>query len=193
MSTKTLQVRHGYFNSVVLLTVSPQREATWLITVGGLSSEFTSRSLCSENIFQMTGESGLWVKHCIHLSMFTYKPQLMREGGFSLRVAYQLNYVFRIQIRSLTYKLRGFLPGTYGIANSSIITSDQQENGWTMEIMIMSQEGSNKKKNSYTSSMRTKLQLVRVLRHKIGRSRGFMIIVPQLYLILCLSTFSTKL
>ena len=37
-----------------------------------------------------------------------------------------------------------------------------------MEIMIMSQEGSNKKKNSYTSSMRTKLQLVSVLGTKLG-------------------------
>ena len=39
-------------------TVSPPREATWLITEGGLSSEFTSRGLCSENVFHMTGESG---------------------------------------------------------------------------------------------------------------------------------------
>ena len=47
--------------------------------------------------------------------MFTYKPWLIGESGFSLRVAYQLNYAFRIQIRSFTYKPRGFLPGTYGI------------------------------------------------------------------------------
>ena len=53
------------------------------------------------------------MKHSIFPSMF--KPRLIGEGGFSLRVAYQLNYVFRIQIRSLTYKPRGFLPGTYGI------------------------------------------------------------------------------
>ena len=51
----------------------------------------------------------------ISLSMFTYKPRLVGEGGFSLRVAYQLNYVFLIHIRSFTYKPRGFLPGTYGI------------------------------------------------------------------------------
>ena len=43
--------------------------------------------------------------------MFTYKPWLIGESGFSLRVAYQLNYAFRIQIRSFTYKPRGFLPG----------------------------------------------------------------------------------
>ena len=55
------------------------------------------------------------MKHSISLSMFTYKPRLIGEGGFSLRVAYQLNYVFRIQIRSFTSKPRGFLPGTYGI------------------------------------------------------------------------------
>ena len=36
-------------------TVSPWREATWLITEGGLSSEFTSRGLYVENVFQMTG------------------------------------------------------------------------------------------------------------------------------------------
>ena len=45
--------------------------------------------------------------------MFTYKPRLIVEGGFSLGVAYQLNNVFGIQIRSFTYKPRGFLPGTY--------------------------------------------------------------------------------
>ena len=46
--------------------------------------------------------------------MFTYKPRLIGESGFSLMVAYQLNNVFRIQIRSFTYKPRGFLPGIYG-------------------------------------------------------------------------------
>ena len=45
--------------------------------------------------------------------MFTYKPRLIGEGGLSLRVAYQLSYVFGIEIRSFTYTLRGFLPGTY--------------------------------------------------------------------------------
>ena len=54
------------------------------------------------------------MKHSIALSMFTYKPRLIGEGGFSLRVAYQLNYVFRMQNRSFTYKPRGFLPGSYG-------------------------------------------------------------------------------
>ena len=64
------------------------------------------------------------MKHSISLSMFTYKPRLIGEGGFSLRVAYQLNYVFQIQIRSFTYKPRGFLPGTYGINTSDDPTSD---------------------------------------------------------------------
>ena len=36
-------------------TVSPRREATWLITEGGLSSELTSHGLYGENVFQMTG------------------------------------------------------------------------------------------------------------------------------------------
>ena len=56
------------------------------------------------------------MKHSISLSMFTYKPRLLGEGGLSLRVAYQLSYVFRIQIRSFTYKPRDFLPGTYDIS-----------------------------------------------------------------------------
>ena len=37
-----------------LCTVSPRREATWLITEGGLLSEFTSQGLYGENVFQMT-------------------------------------------------------------------------------------------------------------------------------------------
>ena len=51
------------------------------------------------------------MKHSISLSMFSYKPRLIIEVGFSLRVVYLLNYVFGIQIRSFTYKRRGFLPG----------------------------------------------------------------------------------
>ena len=55
------------------------------------ASEFTSHGLYCENVLKMTGERGLSVKHSISLSMFTYNPC---EVGFSLRVAYQLNYVF---------------------------------------------------------------------------------------------------
>ena len=40
-------------------TVSPRREATWLITEGGLSTEFTSHGLYGENVFQTTGLGGL--------------------------------------------------------------------------------------------------------------------------------------
>ena len=54
------------------------------------------------------------MKHNISLSMFSYKPRLIGEGRFSLRVAYQLKYGSQIQIMSFTNKLRGFLPGTYG-------------------------------------------------------------------------------
>ena len=54
------------------------------------------------------------MKHSITLSMFTCKPRLIGEGGFSLRMAYQLNYVFLIQIWLFTYKPRGVLPGTCG-------------------------------------------------------------------------------
>ena len=54
------------------------------------------------------------MNNSIYLSMSTYKPRLKGEGGFSLRVAYQLNDVFQIQIWLFTYKLRGFLPGTHG-------------------------------------------------------------------------------
>ena len=55
------------------------------------------------------------MKHSIIPSLFTYNSRLIGEGGFSLRVAYKLNNFFQIQIRSFTYKLRGFLPGTYGM------------------------------------------------------------------------------
>ena len=57
------------------------------------------------------------MKHSIFLPMFTYKTRLIGKGGFSLRVAYQLNYVFRMQIRTFTYKPLGFLPGTCGKQN----------------------------------------------------------------------------
>ena len=46
---------NGIITDSVRCTVSPQQEATWLITEGGLSSEFTSRGLYVENVFQMTG------------------------------------------------------------------------------------------------------------------------------------------
>ena len=36
--------------------------------------------------------------------MFTFKPRLISEGGFALSVAYRLNYVFLVQMRSFTYK-----------------------------------------------------------------------------------------
>ena len=75
------------------------------------------------------------MKHSITLSMFTYKPRLIGEGGFSPRVAYQLNYVFRIQIRSFTSKPRGFQPVTYGICKfylgwllGSIVCVDRAQN-----------------------------------------------------------------
>ena len=54
-----------------------------------------------------------------HLSKFTYKTRLIGEGGFSLRVGSQLNYVFGMQIRSITYEPRGFLPGTYGTVRNT--------------------------------------------------------------------------
>ena len=38
-----------------LYTVSSRREATWHITEGGLSNEFTSHDFYGENVFQMTG------------------------------------------------------------------------------------------------------------------------------------------
>ena len=42
-----------------LFTVSPPREATWHITEGDQSCEFTNCGLCSENVFHMAGKSGL--------------------------------------------------------------------------------------------------------------------------------------
>ena len=63
------------------------------------------------------------MKYCITLYMFTYKPRLIGEGGFSLRVAYQLDYIFQIKIRSLTYKPGGFLPGTYSILADVLLYS----------------------------------------------------------------------
>ena len=53
----------------------------------------------------------------LYLSLW---PWLIGEGGFTLRVAYQLNYVFWIIIRSFTYKPRGFLPRIYGNTMLSI-------------------------------------------------------------------------
>ena len=44
----------GYCN-----TASPRREATWQITEGGLSREFTSHGSYGENVLYMTGQSGL--------------------------------------------------------------------------------------------------------------------------------------
>ena len=57
---------------------------------------------------------------CVHLCSLTSR-------GLEVRVAYQLNYVFRIQIRSLTYKPRGFLPGTY---SKSMIYQPPPFRGW---------------------------------------------------------------
>ena len=54
------------------------------------------------------------MKHSIFLSLFTYKTRLLADSSFSLGVASKLNYVFRMQIRSFTYKPRGFLLGSYG-------------------------------------------------------------------------------
>lgn len=57
------------------------------------------------------------VKYSISLSGFTYKLRLSGEGGVvSQRVAYKLNYVFKIQIRPFAKKPHGFLPGTGGFA-----------------------------------------------------------------------------
>ena len=99
----------------LLHTVSAQREARRFITEGGLSSEFTSHGLYGESIVRMTVDSGLWVKRSISLSILTFKLRLIGEGGFSLRVAWKLNYIFQIQIRFFTSKLRGLQPWTYGI------------------------------------------------------------------------------
>ena len=65
--------------------------------------------------------------------MFTYKPRLIGEGGFSLRVAYQLSYVFGIEIRLFTYRPRGFLPGTYGTC-----TERRQPLGYILTLVPLS-------------------------------------------------------
>ena len=52
-----------------------------------------------------------------HFPIYVHLQDAVRyigEGGFALRVACQLNYVFGMLIRSFTYKPRGFMPGTYG-------------------------------------------------------------------------------
>ena len=41
------------------------------------------------------------MKHSIFLSMFTYKSRLMGEGGFTLRVAYQLNLNLKLDFIAL--------------------------------------------------------------------------------------------
>ena len=47
--------KHAKTIMIMLRIVSPQREATWLISESGLSSEFTSHGLYGEKVFQMTG------------------------------------------------------------------------------------------------------------------------------------------
>ena len=77
LNSHYIQTKYSYCTH----TVSPWQEAMWFITEGGLPSEFTSHSLYGENFFQITDYSGLWVKHSISLSMFTYRPPLMGVGG----------------------------------------------------------------------------------------------------------------
>ena len=85
-------------DNTIFFTTSPWRKARWLITESGLF-EFTSHALNgSKRLFSET-------KH--YPIFFTYKSRLIGEGGFSLRVAYQLTYVFQLHVRSF-----GFLPET---------------------------------------------------------------------------------
>ena len=63
------------------------------------------------------------------------QPGFIGKGGFSLRMAYQLNYVFQIHTRSFTYKLCGFLPGTYGNNNFSMFLKIEDELGEIFKLL----------------------------------------------------------
>ena len=62
--------------------------------------------------------------------MLAYKPRLLSEVGFSLRVAYQLHYVFRIQIMPFNYKPHGFLAGTYDTKVNVLVKRVNDEDGY---------------------------------------------------------------
>ena len=57
IASSSLYISYKKRGHIKIYTVSPRREATWLITEGtcSLSSEFTSHGLYRENVFQMTG------------------------------------------------------------------------------------------------------------------------------------------
>ena len=51
-----------------------------------------SHGFYSENVFQMKGLDGLYMKYSICLSIFIYKPWLVNAGGLNMRMAYPLNF-----------------------------------------------------------------------------------------------------
>ena len=53
----------------------------------GLYNGGISHGLYSENVFQMEGWGGLYMKHSIYLSI--------NEGGLNMRVAYPMNFISR--------------------------------------------------------------------------------------------------
>ena len=59
----------------------------------------------------MKGLGGLQMKYRICLSIFIYKPWLVNEGGFDMRVTLPMNF-FNTKI-TLT-QTQAFLSGTYG-------------------------------------------------------------------------------
>ena len=80
----------------------------WLITEGGLSCEFTSHGLYSENFFPDDRLEWL-VSETQHSPIYLHYQAVAYRWGW----LYQLNYAFRIQIRSFTYNPCGFLPRTH--------------------------------------------------------------------------------
>ena len=80
--------REGYYNS---FTVSPRQEAAQLIFERGLQNEDISHGFYSENVFQMKGSGGLYIKYSICLSMLIYKPRLVNKGGLYMGVAHPMN------------------------------------------------------------------------------------------------------
>ena len=59
---------------------------------GRLVEWFIYHGFYSENVFQIKGLGGLYMKYSICLSISIYKPLFVNEGGLNMRVAYQMKF-----------------------------------------------------------------------------------------------------
>ena len=100
-----------------MICVNHRQEASWLVTEVGLSiSEFMRRGLHGENVCSRYQS---WVACNWKTTLpYQYSPilcSLLVRVSFIMGVAYQLNYVFQIIIRSYTYMLCRFPSKTCSI------------------------------------------------------------------------------